>query len=201
MGAAVVFLLNSVSFLAVIFVLYDWKRTPLFKSALPAERIFGSMRSGVRYVRHSPPLRAILLRTFLFTGFASAVWALLAVVAQQDLHAGAMAYGVLNGCLGLGAVIGALLLPRLRRKLPAEWMLAGAGVIFAVTLADPRPHPQRPADRLLAGGRRLRLDHHHLHAEYRGAAFRSGLGAGARARDLPDDLRRRNGRAAAPCGG
>ncbi len=133
-GAAVVFLLNSVSFLAVIFVLYTWKRTPLFESALPAERIFGSMRSGLRYVRHSAPLRAILLRAFLFTGFASAVWALLAVVAQQDLQAGAMAYGLLNGCLGLGAVIGAILLPRLRRKLHAEWMLAGAGTIFTITL-------------------------------------------------------------------
>lgn len=134
-GAAVVFLLNSASFLAVIFVLYAWKRTPLFQSALPAERIFGSMRSGVRYVRNSPALRAVLLRAFLFTGFASAVWALLAVVAQQDLHAGAMAYGVLNGCLGLGAVIGAVLLPRLRRRLPAEYMLGGAGAIFTVTLA------------------------------------------------------------------
>ena len=134
-GAAVVFLLNSVSFLAVIYVLYTWKRTPLFKSALPAERVFGSMRSGVRYVRHSPPLRSILLRAFLFTGFASAVWALLAVVAQQDLHAGAMAYGILNGCLGIGAVIGASLLPRLRRALPAEWMLAGTGIVFTATLA------------------------------------------------------------------
>ncbi len=134
-GAAAVFFLNSASFLAVIFVLYTWQRTPLFQSALPAERIFGSMRSGVRYVRNSPALRAILLRAFLFTGFASAVWALLAVVAQQDLHAGAMAYGILNGCLGLGAVIGAVLLPRLRRTLPAQWMLAGAGAIFTGTLA------------------------------------------------------------------
>ena len=134
-GAAVVFLLNSLSFLAVIFVLYTWQRTPLFKSALPSERIWGSMRSGVRYVRHSPPLHAILLRALMFTWFASAVWALLAVVAQQDLHAGAMAYGVLNGCLGIGAVIGASLLPRLRRKLDAEWMLAAASLIFAGTLA------------------------------------------------------------------
>jgi hypothetical protein len=134
-GAAVVFLLNSVSFLAVIFVLYTWKRTPLFQSALPSERIFGSMRSGMRYIRHSPQVDAILVRTFLFTSFASAVWALLAVVARQDLQAGALAYGILNGSLGAGAVIGASLLPRLRRRLAAEWMLAGAGVIFAGTLA------------------------------------------------------------------
>src|ERR1035441_8161634 len=102
------------------------------------------MRSGVRYVRHSPALRAILLRAFLFTGFASAVWALLAVVARQDLHAGAMAYGILNGCLGAGAVIGASLLPRLRRRLPAEWMLAGAGAIFNGTLATLAPTPSLP---------------------------------------------------------
>ena len=134
-GAAVVFLLNSASFLAVIWVLYIWKRTPLFKSALPSERIFGSMRAGVRYVRHSPPLIAVFSRAFLFTGFASAVWALLAVVARQDLHAGAMAYGVLNGCLGIGAVAGASMLPRLRRKIATEVMLAGASLIFAATLA------------------------------------------------------------------
>jgi MFS family permease len=134
-GAAAVFLLNSASFLAVIFVLYVWKRTPLFTSALPTERIFGSMRSGIRFVRHSPPVIAILLRAVLFTGFASAVWALLAVVARQDLQAGVMAYGILNGCLGAGAVIGATLVPRLRRAAPAEYVLAAAGLIFTGALA------------------------------------------------------------------
>ena len=134
-GAAVVFLLNSLSFLAVVFFLYAWKRPPLLRSALPAERLFGSMRAGVRYIRHSPPLRAILLRAFLITGFASAIWALLAVVARQDLHAGAMAYGVLNGCLGIGAVVGASLLPKLRRNMGAELMLAIAGAFFTVSIA------------------------------------------------------------------
>src|SRR5262249_46635104 len=108
---------------------------PLFTSALPTERIFGSMRSGIRFVRHSPPVIAILLRAVLFTGFASAVWALLAVVARQDLQAGVMAYGILNGCLGAGAVIGATLVPHLRRRATAEYVLAGAGLIFAGALA------------------------------------------------------------------
>ena len=53
-GAGVVFSLNAVSFVAVIAVLAAWQRTPPFKSALPSERIFGSMRSGARYLRHSP---------------------------------------------------------------------------------------------------------------------------------------------------
>jgi MFS family permease len=43
-GAAYTFLINAISFAGVIFVLYQWKRSPLFTSSLPAERISGSMR-------------------------------------------------------------------------------------------------------------------------------------------------------------
>ena len=116
-GAGSVFLLNSLSFIGVIVVLYRWKRIPLFKSALPAERLVGSMRSGLRYIRHAPVLRATLMRAFLFTFFVSAVWALLAVVpAKRDLHQGAMGYGILNGSLGLGALVGASVLARIRKR-------------------------------------------------------------------------------------
>ena len=95
-GAANVFLLNSLSFVGVIWVLYRWQRHPLFKSALPAERIRGSVRSGIRYLRYAPMLQAAFVRTILFTLFVSAVWALLAIVAKRDLHQGAMGYGILN---------------------------------------------------------------------------------------------------------
>jgi MFS family permease len=133
-GAGMVFFVNAASFVAVILVLYYWRRAPLFKSALPAERLTGSMRAGLRYMRHAPPLRAVLIRAFLFTCFASAVWALLAVVAQQNLHQGAMGYGVLNGCLGAGAVVGAASLPKLRRKLSGDTIVTVAAFIFAATL-------------------------------------------------------------------
>lgn len=133
-GAGSVFLFNSLSFLAVIWVLYRWKRTPLFKSALPAERLFGSVRAGLRYVRHAPVLLSVFTRGFLFTLFSSAVWALLAVVAHRDLSQGAMGYGVLNGCLGAGAVMGAATLPRLRKRVNADTILAAASVVYAMTL-------------------------------------------------------------------
>ncbi|HXB62447.1 MAG TPA: MFS transporter [Acidobacteriaceae bacterium] len=134
-GAGSVFLLNSLSFVGVIFVLYRWKRIPLFKSALPAERLVGSMRSGLRYIRHAPVLRASLMRAFLFTFFVSAVWALLAVVAKRDLHQGAMGYGILNGSLGLGALIGASLLARIRKRASADWMITASTGVFIATLA------------------------------------------------------------------
>jgi len=134
-GAGTVFVLNSLSFVGVILVLYRWHRTPLFKSALPAERIFGSLRSGIRYIRYSPILEATLVRAFLFTIFVSAGWALLAVVARRDLQQGALGYGILNGSLGLGAVIGATSLARLRRAFSADVIIAASTVVFASTLA------------------------------------------------------------------
>src|ERR1700674_810722 len=134
-GAASVFLVNSLSFVGVILVLYRWKRNPLFKSALPAERIRGSVRAGIRYVRYAPMLQAAFVRTLIFTLFVSAVWALLALVARNDMRQGAMGYGILNGSMGLGAVIGATSLPRVRRVLNADAIIAAASGVFVATLA------------------------------------------------------------------
>jgi len=133
-GAGVVFFLNAVSFGAVLIVIYRWKRTPLFTSALPAERLLASMRAGLRYTRFTPVMRAVLVRAVLQIFCVSAMWALLAVVAREQLHLGAMGYGILTGCIGLGAVTGAILLPRLRQRLATDAILTTAALAFAATL-------------------------------------------------------------------
>jgi MFS family permease len=133
-GAGIVFVLNALSFVGVILVLFLWQRKAMFKSALPAERLAGSLRAGVRYILHAPPLQATFVRVFAFTLFASAVWALLAVVAQQDLHQGAMGYGLLNGCLGVGAITGAALLPKVRKRLDADRIVTISSLVFVGTL-------------------------------------------------------------------
>jgi MFS family permease len=134
LGAGSVFLLNALSFAGVIWVLVNWKRVPLFKSVLPSERIAGSIRSGLRYVRYSPSLQSSLLRAFTFTFFVSAVWSLLAVVANRDLHQGALGYGILNGSLGFGAVIAATVLGGIRRAFGADKIIAAATIYQAFTL-------------------------------------------------------------------
>ncbi len=133
-GAGVVFFINAASFIAVLIVIYRWRRTPLFTSALPAERLVGSMRAGLRYVRHAPAIRAILVRAFIQTFCVSGMWALLAVVAQQDLRQGALGYGILNGCIGLGAVLGAMSLPWLRQRLQPDAIVNTAAFVFTATL-------------------------------------------------------------------
>jgi MFS family permease len=133
-GAGWVFALNSASFLAVIWILWRWRRTPLFSSALPAERIFGSVRSGLRYLRYAPDLQGPLIRAFLFPFFISAIWALLSLVAKNDLRQGAMGYGILNGCLGVGAVGAAMSLGRMRRYINADALLATTSAYYVVGL-------------------------------------------------------------------
>ncbi|HEY4354340.1 MAG TPA: MFS transporter, partial [Acidobacteriaceae bacterium] len=134
-GAGWTFALNSISFVAVIWVLWRWKRTPIYKSALPAERIAGSVRSGLRYLRYSPTVQGPFVRAFVFTFFVSAMWSLLAIVARRDLHQGATGYGILTSSIGLGAILGATSLARMRQKFEADTLLFATTLYYAFTMA------------------------------------------------------------------
>ncbi|MBI2532690.1 MAG: MFS transporter, partial [Deltaproteobacteria bacterium] len=133
-GAWAVFLLNAVSFLSVILVLYGWRRRPQSRR-VPRERVPSAIRAGIRYARHAPALRAVLVRTGLFVLFASAPWALLPVLARHELGLDSVGYGILFGCLGTGAVAGALLLPELRSRFSTDALVAGGTISFAVVTA------------------------------------------------------------------
>jgi MFS family permease len=131
LGPGVVFLLNAASFLAVLLVLARWQRTVPPASA-PPEDVLGAMRAGARYVRHSLPLRTVLTRSASFVVFASAVWSLLPLVARVLLGLNAIGYGLLLGCLGVGAVLGGAALPALRQRLAIDGLIATATACFAL---------------------------------------------------------------------
>ena len=134
-GPEAVFLLNAASFVGVMFVLYQWQRVPR-KSALPTERLIGAIRSGMRYVQYAPELRAVLVRAGVFISCGSALWALLPLVARQQLKLESFGYGVLLGCLGLGAVMAAFVLPKVRQRVSTDRLLVGATILYAIaTLA------------------------------------------------------------------
>src|SRR5207253_6651960 len=133
-GPALVFALNAVSFVAVLAVVYRWRRQAP-RALLPAERVIGATRAGLRYARHAPPLAAVLVRTGVFIVCASAFWALLPVIARRDLGLSALGYGLLLGCFGLGAIAGAAFLPRLRRRLELDAVVSLAPIVFALVSA------------------------------------------------------------------
>jgi len=130
-GPGVVFLLNALSFVGILIVLYRWPTTPT-GGVSPAERVLGATRAGLRYVRHAPEVRTVLIRAGVFIAAGSAIWALLPVLARHELGLGAAGFGLLLGCIGLGAIGGAAVLPRLRGKYPLDHALVGATVIFAL---------------------------------------------------------------------
>ena len=135
LGPAPVFALNAVSFLGIAFATFAWHR-PKSATRTDPEPISEAIFSGLRYLRAAPGVRRIILRSVLFAAPASALWALLPVAASSRLGLGAGGYGVLLGALGIGAVGGAVLLPRLRAKFSANVVLAASALTFGIgTLA------------------------------------------------------------------
>jgi len=94
--------------------------------------MLGAIGAGIRYVRFAPLLRAVLLRTALFILPASALWALLPVVARDALGLDATGFGLLLGALGIGSVAGAVVLPRLRRAVPIDRRVVAATCLYAL---------------------------------------------------------------------
>jgi MFS family permease len=95
------------------------------------ERFAPAVRAGIRFVRFSPPVRTVLLRGAAFSVSASALWALLPVVALGRLGLSERSFGLLMACVGTGAILGATMLPRLRRRLPFDRMIALASLGLA----------------------------------------------------------------------
>ena len=133
-GVAAVFALNTITFLFLPAVLLFWRR-PAGAPAGTAERFGSALRAGGRYVRYSPVTRRILFRLGLFVFPATAIWALLPLVATRRLGMDADGYGLLLGALGVGAIAGALLMPALRRRLSDNWLLVVAAVTYAGAMA------------------------------------------------------------------
>jgi len=132
-GAGATFALNAASFLAVIAVLYQWERVPR-PSLLPAERMLGAMRAGLRYVRHAPALRATLVRTAAFTLGGSAVWVVLPLVARFELGLQASGYGLLLACFGSGAIVAGACLPRLAQVVSRHALSGITSAVFAAAM-------------------------------------------------------------------
>jgi MFS family permease len=126
-GGGVVFFLNAASFLGVIIFLYGWKNSP-HPAPRPVGQIFESLADGIVHLRDSKPVQSVLVRTGLFSIFASALWALLPLVARPH---GALGYGILVGCFGVGALAGAAVLPAFRHRFSVNKVFVLATFLYA----------------------------------------------------------------------
>jgi MFS family permease len=140
-GPAAAFALNAVSFVGVIHVLFRAPKKP--PSASP-EPMVSSMRAGVRHVTDSRDLRALMGSIAFYGFFAAPFLALLPAFVARELHEESRTFGLLLGAFGLGALSGAVVLRRARRRFPARVLVPGLmtmsgigllGLSFAPTVA------------------------------------------------------------------
>ena len=123
-GIVAPFWINAASNLGIVASLLWWRPRTRAGTLLPAERFGQAILAGLRYARHNQHLQATLARAAGFFLFASAYWALLPLVARQQIGGGPDLYGVLLGVIGAGAVGGAFLLPWLKARLGADRLMA-----------------------------------------------------------------------------
>lgn len=133
-GAGWAFATNALCYLVMINTLVRWKyrRDNTHETT---EHISGAIRAGIRYVRHSFALKAILVRTVVFATACSALWALLPLLAREQLKLDSVQYGMIISAFGIGTLVGAIVQPRLRRKLTLDSMSALGTILFAGSMA------------------------------------------------------------------
>lgn len=132
-GSGAVFLINSITFLFVIVVLVRWKRN-IQPSSLPAERLVTAIKTGVRFAMNAPQLQVAIIRGVGYFVFATVLWALLPLVAKNLIGGGPQTFGILVASVGIGAVLGALSLPKLRVRFSSDDMIFGSTLLFSLSL-------------------------------------------------------------------
>jgi MFS family permease len=138
-GSVAAFAANALLYLPLLVVLFLWKRVSE-PSRLPRERLNRAMVSGVRYITNSPSIKIVLTRTLVTGIIGGSVSALMPLIARDLLHGGAQLYGIMLGAFGMGAVIGALNIGEVRKRLSGEaairaCTLSMAGAIVAIALS------------------------------------------------------------------
>ncbi len=138
-GAVAAFGANAVLYLPLVVALFVWRRESE-PSRLPRERLNRAIVSGVRYIANSPSIKVVLLRTLVTGLIGGSISALMPLVVRDLLHGGAQTYGIMLGAFGMGAVIGALNIGEVRKRLSGEaavraCALSMGGAIAAVAMS------------------------------------------------------------------
>jgi MFS family permease len=134
-GAGVCFLVNAISFLAVLLGLFAMRTRDFFVlEEFERPSILRGTLEGLAYVRHQPRMLILLGLTVMLSTFCFNFNVTLPLLADHTLHASAVVYGLLSAVFGAGALVGALAAAALGRA-STKVMLLGALVFTASELA------------------------------------------------------------------
>jgi MFS family permease len=128
LGTAPIFLINGISYLAVVAALIAMRPRELYERPR-TPKAPGQIREGIRYVWQTPELRLPMLTMAAVFLFAFNFTVLLPLLATRDLHGGAGTFGGLLGIFGVGSLAGSLYMAA-RATRPNPRRLAWLGVVL-----------------------------------------------------------------------
>ncbi len=132
-GSGSAFLTSAACFVIMIYAARHLKPRAHALPGVP-ERLLSGVQSGLRFVRHSPGMRALVFRNFSFAVCASAFWALLPVIARDQLKLGAGGFGLLSAGFGLGAILGAVSIPAQLQRRSLNSVVLSANLLWTLAI-------------------------------------------------------------------
>lgn len=135
-GEGVCFLLNSVSYLAVLLALFAMKIHPKPHSEKPHRHILHELREGCSYAYEFAPIRSILLLVALVSLTGIPYTVLIPVFAKEILHGDAHTFGFLMTAGGCGALTATIYLASRKSVLGLGRLIIISGFLFAIGVAS-----------------------------------------------------------------
>lgn len=128
------YLINAISFVFIIIVMYRWKNTVKEKKPND-EKFVEAIKNGVVYIKNAPIAKSVLWRNAIVIVSAAAFWALSPVRTQKELMLSSEQYGILMAFMGAGALLVVNYLVKLRNRYTSDWMVNAGALIFAISTA------------------------------------------------------------------
>jgi len=132
-GEVACFLLNGISYIAVIIALLAMKIN-YKKRVVKKQNIFRGLKEGWNYTFNFKPIRYILFLIALVSLMGTPYVVLMPVFAKEILKGGAHTLGFLVGAIGVGALFGAIILASRKSVVGLLKVIVRASILFGITL-------------------------------------------------------------------
>ncbi len=130
-GTGVSFIINSLTYVAVVIALSMMQKEKLFIEAKPDTA--AKLKQAVQYVLSQRELKLVMIAVFFATTFGLNFQIFMAVMATKEFGLGPAEFGLLGSILAVGSFTGVLVSARLEHLRVPKFVMAG-GIMFGMLL-------------------------------------------------------------------
>ncbi len=134
LGEGICFLLNGISYIAVIIALLMMRVMPQRGKGVK-QKVWEDIRDGFQYVVGNIPIRTLLLLMSVISFFGLPLMTFIPAYVKTILHGGSEMLGLLLSCIGVGSFIAALYLAARKSVLGLGKVVMLSGVLLGIGLS------------------------------------------------------------------